>query len=531
MPSGTQLPRTIRFENYELDTCAGELRTDNQRIHLQGQPLQVLLLLLDRAADVVTREEFRSKLWPADTFVDFDDGLNHAVRKLREALGDRAEEPRFIETVPKRGHRFIAPVDGRAGLRGASGRPQGTPLQRHKLALGIAGVAVVVAAVVLTMNVAGLRGRFLRVIGARHGSTVPKIESIAVMPLQNLSGDPEQEYFADGLTDELITDLGKISSLRVISQTSVMRYKGTRKPLPEIARELNVDAVVEGTVERSGSRVRITADLLYAPTDQHLWAEVYESDLQDVLTLQDEVASAIASQIQTRLTPQERARFTHARPVNPEAHDAYLKGLYFWNLRTEQNLKKGIEYFQQAIEKDPAYALAYVGLADSYIVLGEHGAMASRDAFPRAKAASRKALELDETLGEAHTSLGAAKADYDWDWAGAEEEFKRGIALNPNYATGHHWYADYLSAMGRHKEAIAEIERAQELDPLSFMIDTAVGNLFFFARRYDEAAVQCAKRAWAEWGILRGALLPRPGVRETGAFPAIDLRVPDRNGS
>ncbi|MBZ5561928.1 MAG: tetratricopeptide repeat protein [Acidobacteriia bacterium] len=269
-----------------------------------------------------------------------------------------------------------------------------------------------------------------------------------------------------------------------------MHYKGTKKTLPEIARELNVDAVVEGAVWRSGNRVRVTANLLHAPTDRHLWAQTYESDLQDVMVLQGEVARAIANEIQTRVTPSEERRVASARPVNPEAHEAYLKGRYSSKLSTAEGLKKSVAYFQQAIEKDPGYALAYAGLAESYFFLAGWGVMAPKEAFPRVKSAASKALEMDETLAEAHAFLGAARFNYEWDWVGAEKEFKRAIELNPGYATAHHGYAAYLSCMGRHDEAIAEVKRAQELDPLSVNINASVGWVFFSAGRTDEGIAQ-----------------------------------------
>jgi len=254
-----------------------------------------------------------------------------------------------------------------------------------------------------------------------------------------------------------------------------------------------VDAVIEGSVMRAENRVRVTAQLIQATTDRHLWAQSYERDLRDILALQSDVAGAIAAEVKVKLTPQEQARLARTRPVSPEAHEAYLKGRYYWNLRTEEGLKKSIRHFQVAIEKDPGYALAYAGLADSYVVLAEWALMASKEAFPRAKAAALKALEMDETLAEAHVSLGAVRSDHDWDWVGADKEYKRGIELNPGYATGHQWYAEYLSAMGRHNEAIAEIKRAQELDPLSLMINAVGGYVFIYARRYDEAIAQCRR--------------------------------------
>ncbi len=485
----------IRFGDYELDTRTGRLRHGKATLELHSQPLRLLLLLLENAGELVTREELRTALWPDHTFVDFEDSLNHAVRRLREALGDSAETPRFIETLPRRGYRFIYPVDSAltAGLSRQAGTGGGQPHLLRRLGIALGGGVVLVAALAAMLNVAGMRDRLITFVGTRQSLSPPKISSLAVLPLENLSHDPEQEYFADGMTEALITNLGKISALRVISRTSVMQYKRTKKALPEIARELNVDGIVEGTVARAGSRVRITANLVYAPTDSHLWAESYESDLRDILVVQDQVAQAIANEIRIKLTPQEQARLAGARAASPEAHEAYLKGRYYWNLRTEESRKKSLEYFEQAIERDPGYALAYAGLADSYIVLGEAYLMAAEEAFPRAKATALRALELDETLGEPHASLGAVKVDYDWDWAGAEKEYKRAIELSPGYATAHQWYAEYLSHMGRHDEAIAEIERAQELDPLSLIIGAVGGEVLLNAGRSDEAIAQCRK--------------------------------------
>ena len=499
MDETTSLPKLIRFCVFEMDRRAGELRKQGLKIRLQEKPFQVLELLLEHPGEAVTRDELRKRLWPADTFVDFDHGLNSAINRLREALGDSAENPRFVETLARRGYRFIAPVEPVVAgappivgtdqrVRPIQGAHLGAPLRkRTRLAVGIGvGSVAVVGAVLVALNIVGLRDRLLTSVGARRAVPL-QIESIAVLPLENLSRDPDQEYFADGMTEALITALGKISTLRVISRTSVMQYKGTRKPLPEIARELNVDAVVEGTVLHSGNRVRISTNLLHAPTDRHLWAESYERDARDVLALQGEVAKAIADQVQIKLTPQVTARLASARPVNPEAHEAYLKGRYFWNKRTEEPLKKSIGYFEQAIKKEPEYALAYVGLADSYSILAQWDLLPPHEAYPKAKAAAVKALEIDERLGEAHTSMAAVKAYYDWDFAGGEKEYKRAIELNPNYATAHQWYSELLSDMGRHEEAIAEVRKAQGLDPLSLIINSTAGEAFRFARRYDQA--------------------------------------------
>jgi TolB-like protein/Flp pilus assembly protein TadD len=323
----------------------------------------------------------------------------------------------------------------------------------------------------------------------------PGIRSIAVLPLENLSGDASQNYFADGMTDELITDLAQISALRVISRTSVMVYKGARKPLPQIARELNVDAVVEGTVLRSGDQVRITAQLIEASTDKHLLSQSYEGELRDTLALQNRVASAIADQIRISLTPQEQAALRSVKVVNPQAYESYLKGRYFWNKRTADSLKIALAYFKQAIEEDPNYAKAYSGLADTYALLGDwqYAVMTPKEAFPKAKAAAIKALELDNTLGEAHNSLAFVLDGFDWDLDAGGKEFKRAIELNPGYATAHHWYAWHLSLLGRFDDAIIEMRKAENLDPLSLIINADLAELLGLAHSYDESIRQSLK--------------------------------------
>jgi TolB-like protein/Flp pilus assembly protein TadD len=316
-----------------------------------------------------------------------------------------------------------------------------------------------------------------------------------VLPLENLSGDASQNYFADGMTDELITDLAQISALRVISRTSVMVYKGARKPLPQIARELNVDAVVEGTVLRSGDQVRITAQLIEASTDKHIWSQSYEGELRDTLALQNRVAGAIADQIRINLTPREQAALKNVKVVNPDAYESYLKGRYFWNKRTADGLKVALAYFKQAIDEDPKYAQAYSGLADTYALLGDwqYAVMTPKEAFPKAKAAAIKALELDSTLGEAHNSLAFVLEGFDWDFDSAGKEFQRAIELNPGYATAHHWYAWHLSLVGRFDEAIAEMRKAENLDPLSLIINADLAELLGLAHSYDESIRQSRK--------------------------------------
>jgi TolB-like protein/DNA-binding winged helix-turn-helix (wHTH) protein len=493
----------IAFEPYEVDFQAGELRKHGVRIRLQAQPFQVLEILLEHRGAVVTREELKGRLWPADSFGDFDHGLNKAINKIREALADSALHPRYIETVARRGYRFIAVVravdeplttvepvivdvfpeakDGHDGPFAKPSPPRGAP---KIFGRKIAGVSVIL------LFAASLVWKLLR-----PGHPSSDIQSLAVLPLENLSTDVSQEYFADGMTDELITALGTINGLRVISRSSVMLYKRVRRPLPQIARELNVDAVVEGTVLRSGEQVRITAQLIRATTDEHLWAESYEGDLQDTLQLQDKVARAIANRIRVKVTSQEQALLQNEKPVNPAAYDAYLKGRYFWNKRTEEGLKRAIDHFDQARAIDPNYARAYSGLADTYALLGdwEYGVLTPKEAFPQAKAAAIKALKLDNTLGEAHASLAFCLDLFDWDWKSAGVEFKRAIDLSPSYPTAHQWYAWHLIVVGRNDDGISELKKAESLDPLSLIISADIADALLIGHKYDESIQQSRK--------------------------------------
>jgi TolB-like protein/Tfp pilus assembly protein PilF len=451
---------------------------------------------------VVTREEIQQKLWPADTFVDFEHSINTAVNKLREALGDDAENPRFIETLPRHGYRFIAPVDiveangthpevGTRLVPPQQGRPPGTPLQKRWLVAAMVGGLLTLLATLIFLNVAGLRGRLAAYVGAHNRAPVqaPHIESIAVLPLENLSHDPEQEYFADGLTDALITDLGQVAPVRVISRTSVMQYKGAKKPLPQIAQELNVDAVVEGTVQRSGNRVRITAQLLEARTDRHLWAETYVRDFGEIIRLEEQTALAIAHEVSGRLTTDEETRLTSKRGVNPQAYDAYLHGRYLWNEREPEIAASARAYFEQALREDPGFALAYSGLADYYTV----GWGPWMDA-PLAEKYARKAVALEPDLAEAHASLGITCV-YQRKFAEGEKELKRAIELNPNYAMAHHWYSLHLLTLGRLTEALAENDRARQLDPFSLPINYLRGVMLLGLHEYDRAVEQLERAA------------------------------------
>jgi TolB-like protein/DNA-binding winged helix-turn-helix (wHTH) protein/Tfp pilus assembly protein PilF len=512
----------VRFGTFEVSLQSGEVRKAGVRIRVQQQPLKLLEVLLEHPGHVVTREELRSRVWPNESFGDFDQAVNIAIAKLRSALGDSAENPRYIETLPKRGYRFIADVsfvdvDGRirrpeSSSADSAGAEPGHQLPGNGLAVPHAteaapqfqsgGLAVapqrrlrptrrVVMALGLVLGLGILSVLFFRSRG--HAPTA--IRSLAVLPLENLSGESSQNYFSDGMTDELITDLAQISALRVISRTSVMVYKGARKPLPQIARELHVDAVVEGTVLRAGDQVRITAQLIDASTDKHLWSHSYEGELRDTLALQDRVARAIAEEIKISLTPREQAALKSATVVNPQAYESYLKGRYFWSKRTADGLKVALAYFNQAIEEDPNYAQAYSGLADTYALLGDwqYATMTPKEAYPKAKAAALKAVTLDNALGEAHNSLAFLLDGFDWDLDSGGKEFRRAIELNPGYATGHHWYAWHLALLGRYDEAIAEMKKAESVDPLSLIINADLAELLVLAHSYDEAIGQSRK--------------------------------------
>ena len=492
MTPATPPVQFVRFGVFEFDVRAGELRKRGIRLPLQGLPIQILGILLEKPNEVVTRDELRSRLWPADTFVDFDHSLHNAIARLREALGENATSPRFIETLPRRGYRFIGSLETQqpALMAAAPAPAQGGGRYR---ALGIAVLCLLAAlAFVFTLNIGEIRSR----LSGKTVAAAAHIDSIAVLPLKNLSDDREQDYFADGMTEALITDLGKVGALRVISRTSVMRYKDSTKALPEIARELQVDALVEGTVTRAGDRLRITANLIQAAPERHLWADSYERNLSDVIALQNDVARSIAQQIQVQLTPEEHVKLSASRPVDPEAYKLYIKGRYFWVKRNRESFERAMDYFRQAIAKDPTYAAPYSGLADCYVLFGSSfdvGGQAPNEVQPKAKAAALQALELDNSLADAHNSIAYVKLTYDWDWTGAEAEFKRSLALNPGYAHGHHWHAHLLLSSGRAEEALAESNRALELDPVSPIINLHLGWHYLYTRQYDRAIEQLKK--------------------------------------
>jgi TolB-like protein/DNA-binding winged helix-turn-helix (wHTH) protein/Tfp pilus assembly protein PilF len=480
-------PRVVRFGVFELDRRSGELRKDGVRVRLQEQPLRVLDALLAEPGELVTREALRQRLWPDDTFVDFDNGLNRAINRLRAALGDEADNPRFIETLDRRGYRFIAPV-GALDAATPAGRPSapettsGRAPDHRRTVWRAAGVAAGTLAVLLIALAPALRRN------ANPSDRVP-IRSLAVLPLANLTGDPAQDYFSDGMTDALITNLASLPALRVISRQSIMHYKGSAKSLPEIARELGVEGVVEGSVVRSGGRVRITAQLVDAATDRHLWAHSYERRLEDVLALQGELSRAIAEEVRVTVGTKDGRRLTPERTVKPDAYDAYLLGRHHWNQRTEQSLDRALVYFQAAVAKDPDFALAHAGLALVYAPRLILGYVPPGRGLSEQKTAALRALELDPGLGEARAALAVARMQ-EWDWEGAEAEFRSAVDTDPNSTVGHLWYSWYLHARGRFEDSLAHRRRALELDPLNTVVNRAVAEDLGATGRDEEALAQ-----------------------------------------
>jgi TolB-like protein/DNA-binding winged helix-turn-helix (wHTH) protein len=501
----SQTQHIYEFGPFRLDAAERLLLRDGAAVALTPRVFDLLLVLVERHGHLLEKDELLQTIWP-DTVVE-EGNLTANISILRKTLGDDGNSARFIETVPKRGYRFVAAVrtnDAEAEHRDdlapepaatpetivpaaaerqdAAAPPEAaTPPRLSPRRLLFAGVLV--GALALT----------LYYFGNRRTVAPGAIASLAVLPLENLSGDPQQEYFAEGMTDALIGDLAKVGALRVSPRTSAIRYKGSRQPLAQIARELKVEGVVEGTVQRFGDRVQIRARLVHAATEQPLWGETYERDWRNVLAVQSEVAQAIARAVNVAVTPHEQARLTHARQVHPEAYEAYLRARFIWNQRTPATLKTAVEQFERAIKLEANYAPAHAGLADAYCMLSDYGEAPPREAYPKARAAAQRALALDAELAEAHTSLAWIKAAYEWDFAAAEQEFQRALALNPNYATAHQWYGEFLSAQGRHQEAIAEIKRAQQLEPFSLIVNTALAGAYYFAREDEQALAACQK--------------------------------------
>ena len=479
----------VRFASFEVDLRSGDLEKNGRRIHIQAQPLKALRVLIENAGEIVTREELRKEVWPDETFVDFDHGLNKTIAKLRDVLDDPRAESSLIETIPKQGYRLLAfperkliepekPIVGTPALPGPP--PKSIFKQHWAIAAGVLLLVVLLASFQI-----GRR----RVVKTNAPGTV---HAIAVLPLENLSGDPGQDYFADGMTDELITMLAQNSSLRVISRTSVMQYKGVHRSVGEIANQLGVEAVLEGTVSRSGDKVRVTTQLIYTPTDTHLWAESYVRDVNDVFDLQKEVAQTVASRVNAKFSTEDQST-KPPRRIKPEAYDAYLRGRYFWF--SDRKLDKTREFFMQAVTLQPDYAAAWAGLADATMVKAIYGDTDPKSVRVDSERYVRKALELDDSLAEAHNSMSAIHLFYDWDWEAADKEAKRAIALNPNFAEAHHLRSYALQAMNRFDESIDEAKQAIALDPGAR--PWGLGYAYMLTHRYDEALKEVRERSEA----------------------------------
>jgi len=505
-----EIPNPVKFgDDLELDQRAYELRRAGRPLKLERIPMELLLLLLERRGQLVTREQIIERVWGKDVFLDADTSINSAIRKIRLVLKDDPEQPKFIQTVTGRGYRFIGgvtdvvpltlappaqtPMGSNQGLQptGDLAAPAKAIIQVRRLVVRSHGrVAQAAAAAVVLFLFFGAIGYWS---SQRRSLLRPQFKTIAVLPLQNYSGDPQQEYFVDGMTDSVIADLGKIKDLRVISRTSVTPYKNSRKSMREIASDLHADAVIEGSVARSADRIRITVQLIDASRDQHLWSESYEREMKDIFALQSQVAQAIAEQVHAVVTPEEQGHLSRSRVIDPEVYELYLKGRRIMERGGLQDVRNAIDYFQSGLEKDPDNALLYTGLADAYIdkMMDVHESPA--EATSKARAAAEKAVQLDDSLAEAHTSLGMIKLSYDWDWAGAEHEFKRAIELNPGYPLAYVMYGQYLTMVGRQTDAMPYFDKAHKLDPLFGQSYRGEGYSCFMAHKYDEAIVQYRK--------------------------------------
>jgi len=554
-PAGVE-QQPIRFgEGYELDLRPRRLRRGSHVLKLERIPFDILLLLLEHRDEIVTRDQIVSRVWGQDVFLDTDNSIRGAIRKLRQVLKDDAETPRFIQTVTGQGYRFIAlvitpqassaasepvasviPASDRDFVSELDGWLQARRLrlvepdqdriaekttdagtahrQGNRKAYRWLFVAVALLSVACLLS-------FLVVWGWRRASNPPTHSQgkivLAVLPFENLSRDPEQEFFSEGLTEEMITQVGKLNRdrLTVVARSSVAKYKGTDLTAKEIGKELNADYLVQGSVRRSSDRVRITVQLIQAQNQTDLWTESYDREVKDLLAVQDSVVQGIASQIHIALTKEQKTRLANPQLTRPEAYEAYLKGRYYWNKRTADGLQKAEHYFQQAIDSDPTYAAAYSGLADCNSGLTWHGFKSPADALPKALAAARKAVELDPQSAEAHASLGLALS-HGWDWAGAEVEFRRALELDPQYANAHHWYGDYLSIKRRHDEALAEASRALALDPLNLMIGTWVALRYYQAHDYSRAIEQARNSVELDSNFGAAHLLLGEGYVQAG---------------
>ena len=484
----------IRFGVFEVDLQASELRKQGIKVKLQQQPFELLAMLLEHPGEVVTREEIQKRLWPADTFVDFDRGLNRATNRLRESLGDDAESPRFIETLPRRGYRFIAPVvksdesghvaelvPPQADTVPTNGSPYSPGYDRVRLRIGFVTALVAIALLTVAAWFAFFR--------PRHGA----IESVAVLPFSNGSSDSNAEYLSDGITESLINNLSQLPNLRVMARSTVFRYKANDADPQKIGNDLHVQAVLSGRLLQQGNVLIIQAELMDVKTGVQLWGGQFNRSAEDVLALQDDLSREIAEKLRVKLTGEQKQRLARRNTEDAEAYRFYLKGRYYWNKRSPEGMQKAASYFQQAIDKDPGYALAYAGLADTYVYLSFFNMVAPRDAMPRAKAAAAKALEIDDHLAEAHVSLGYMSYAYDWDWPAAGRHFDQALALDPAYTRAHIFYPFYLSSRGQSQEAVTVAKSALDLDPASPSLNHSLAVQFYLTRQFDQAIEQCRK--------------------------------------
>ena len=520
MTSGpVRVQDTVRFgEDFELDFQSYKLRRDGRVLKLERIPMEMLLLLVEQRSQIVSREQIAERIWGKDVFLDTDNSINGAIRKIRQVLRDDPEQPRFIQTITGQGYRFIAPVveadpiptqalesglvqtsppKEAEGATASQARSNPVPQQKTWL-------VYVALAAALTVFLGGW------VLSARAPRSINGKVTLAVLPFENLTGNPSEDYLSDGLTEEMITQLGNLDPqhLAVIARTSVMHYKGTHASLDQIGRELAVEYVIEGSVRRDGKNVRVTAQLIQTTNQTHVWARQYDRELTGLLSLQGEIAQEVADEIQLTLGDHKSiADHSAVSAQNYEAYDLCLKGQYFFNKRTAADFQESIDYFQQAIAKDPNSARAYAGLADSYALLGTYSTQSQPEFMANARAAALHALQLDESLPEAHTALALIVQNHDWDWQTAEKEFRRAIELNPNYATAHHWYAEHLMWRGRFDEALQESERARQLDPLSLIIAADNGAILYFSRQYDRAIQKWKSVREMDLDFLRAHLI------------------------
>ncbi len=511
----------IRFGDFELDLRLRELRRGERPVKLERIPVELLLLLVAERGRIVTREQIGEHIWGKGVFLDTDNSINGAIRKIRLALKDNPERPRFVQTISGKGYRFIAPlVEGGAAQPPAVVvvRPPAAQAARTRRTIPAWKMAITLGLVLLAA--VGVYWKFRP--HTQAAAPTPRL-MLAVLPFENLTGDPGQEYFSDGLTEELITQFGQADPrhLGVIARTSVMHYKGSREALTQVGKELGVQYVLEGSVRRDADKVRITAQLIQVRDQSHLWAREYDRELSHLLVLQSEIAQEVADEINSVLAG-KRTRLpgsggTAASTQSYDAYDLYLKGRYFWNKRTPDGFRAALQCFQQAIGKDPGYARAYAGVADSYAMMSSYYVAPHNELMPKARAAALKALALDDGLAEAHTSLALIAENYDWDWQTAEKEYRRAIELNPNYATAHHWFAEFLAFQGRFEEALAESERARQLDPLSLIIAADRGVILYFSRRYEPAVQQFRTVLDLDPGLPRGHMIVNTWV-EMGRY-------------